>query len=146
MMKKIYTYCFGDNLGPRFESSFIELWIYNGKSDSDRMEVSKAIKNFMPEDKHGVTSFEEWEIMSRPTIKIYIDISEDQLYRTFVTIPHELSHAIGTGLIRRAYQFRMKDIYPGCEILAQLTGIITCKFQTSYMKEVGLVVKSEKNL
>ena len=143
-MKIVSKYCLGEVLGPRWESSYIELWTYDGSSEDERLLVSKAIKCLMPENKHGVTTLEEWENMSHPTIKIYVDRSNDQVYRTFVTIPHELSHAVGSGILNRAWEFRMKDIYPGCEKIAHITGILTCKFQSAYMKDVGLVVKSGK--
>lgn len=143
-MKMVSTYCLGRELGPRFSSSYIELYVYDGNSEEDRTQVSKAIKELMPKDKHGVTSFEEWEIMSRPTIKIFVD-TEDRLYRSFITIPHEISHAIGTGVLWRASEFKMKNIFPGCEELALLTGAITCRFQSAYMKQVGLAVHEIEN-
>ena len=143
-MKHLSTYNLSRELGPRFSNSFIELYSYDGSLEEDRIQVSKAIKTLMPEDKHGVTSFEEWGIMSRPTIKIFVDIN-DNLYRAFITVPHEISHAVGTGVLLRAAEFKMREIYPGCEELALLTGAITCRFQSAYMKETGLVVKETKN-
>ena len=145
-MKNLYSYSLGKDFGPRFENSFIELWVYDGKSEEERYEVSKEIKALMPEDKHGVTSFTEWVVMCRPTIKIFIDTADNPLYRAFITIPHEIEHAVGTGLMGRLELFKIKDIRPGCEKLAHFRGILTFQFQSAYLKYMGMAVtKRRKN-
>ena len=144
-MKKLYSFCLGKYLGPRFENSFIELFSYDGSKEEDRLGVSRQIKTLVPEDKHGVTDFDLWVRLSNPVIRIYVDTAVDPMYRAFVTIPHELEHALGTGVLRRAMiDFKMKDISPGCETMARISGVITYKFQNAYLKEVGLTVKSEE--
>lgn len=143
-MQELKQFCLGKYLELRFENSYIELFSYDGSSLEDRTEVSKAIKTLVPEDKHGVTNYGLWEGMSNPIIRIFVDTAVDPMYRTFVTIPHEIQHALGTGVLRRAIvDFKMTEISPGCETMARIAGMLTHHFQQAYMKEVGFVVIKE---
>ena len=140
VIEKINTYNL-TKLGPQFQFAKVDLYIYDSTNEEDLNKVSKVIKSAMPKDKHGVTNFDLWwEDMSNPTIRIFVDSAVDQQTRAFVTIPHEIEHAIGE-IIDRAIKYKKRDIYPGCEDIALIVGGMTGNFQVSYLNKVGYVLE-----
>ena len=81
--------------------------------------------------------------MYSPSIKIFIDSTTDPMCRTFLTIPHEVQHALGKGVYRRCQEFKMEDVLPGSEIMARMAGACIGQFQKKYLKTLGYKVVKE---
>ena len=143
-MKKLYKFCLGKYLGENFKDSYVELYVYDWENEKDRKRFLKQMNGDpVPENGGcGVTDYGLWR-SKKPTIKIYINTSiADPFEQAFCTIPHEIEHALGKGVLRKAaIELKMTTLYPGCEEIARVAGVLSYRFQLAYLKEIGYNVQ-----